>query len=71
MEKHRQLDEVRGGRSYISRNDLRIPFGIGAATQAYIEVRWRSGQVEKSPGVAANRIYAAVEGKGLKSRCPS
>ena len=64
-EKHRQMDEVRSGGSYISQNDLRIHFGLGAADRAGIEVHWPSGIVDRLPGLTANRIYTVVEGKGL------
>jgi hypothetical protein len=64
---HRQMDEVRSGGSYISQGDLRLHFGLGQAETADLEIRWPSGLVEKLSGVAANRIYTAVEGKGLKT----
>jgi enediyne biosynthesis protein E4 len=60
--KHRPMDEVRSGGSYISQNDLRVHFGIGSAAQADIEIHWPSGLVEKRLGLAANRIYTLVEG---------
>jgi len=44
---HRQIDEVRSGGSYMSQNDLRVHFGLGAVRQADIEIRWLSGLVEK------------------------
>lgn len=64
--KRRQMDEVRSGGSYISQNDLRVHFGLAKAETADIEIHWPSGQVEKLPGLAANRIYTVVEGKGLR-----
>jgi len=64
--KRKQLDEVRSGGSYISQNDLRIHFGLAKAETADIEIRWPSGQVDKLPGMAANRIYTVVEGKGVQ-----
>jgi len=63
--KRRQFDEVRSGGSYISQNDLRIHFGLGTAASADIEVHWPSGQLDKLPELASNRIYTIVEGKGL------
>jgi predicted NUDIX family NTP pyrophosphohydrolase len=65
--KRRQMDEVRSGGSYISQNDFRIHFGLAKAETADIEIRWPSGQIDKLPGLKANRIYTVVEGKGLKS----
>jgi hypothetical protein len=38
------LDEVRSGGSYLSQNDLRLHFGLGAATAAdRITIKWPSG----------------------------
>jgi hypothetical protein len=45
---------------------LRVHFGPAKAETADIEIHWPSGQVDKLPGLAANRIYTVVEGKGLK-----
>jgi hypothetical protein len=64
--KRKQMDEVRSGGSYISQNDLRVHFGLAKAATADVEIRWPSGQVDKLPGLAANRIYTVVEGKGVK-----
>ncbi len=61
--KRRQMDEVRSGGSYISQNDLRIHFGLAAATQADIEIHWPSGQIDKHPALASNKIHRLVEGK--------
>jgi hypothetical protein len=60
------MDEVRSGGSYISQNDLRVHFGLASAPTADIEIHWPSGLVDKLPGLAANRIYTAVEGKGIR-----
>ncbi len=65
--KHRQMEEVRSGGSYISQNDLRVHFGLGAASEADVEVHWPSGAVDKLSSLAANRIHVVVEGKGLKT----
>jgi hypothetical protein len=62
----RQMDEVRSGGSYISQNDLRVHFGLAKAQTADIEIHWPSGLTDKLPGLAANRIYTAIEGKGVK-----
>ncbi|HXB69311.1 MAG TPA: CRTAC1 family protein [Candidatus Acidoferrales bacterium] len=64
--KRKQMDEVRSGGSYISQNDLRVHFGLAKAETADIEIRWPSGQVDKLPGLAGNRIYTVVEGKGVR-----
>jgi len=62
----KQMDEVRSGGSYISQSDLRVHFGLAKAETADIEIHWPSGLVDKFPALAANRIYTAVEGKGIK-----
>ncbi|HKE25083.1 MAG TPA: CRTAC1 family protein [Bryobacteraceae bacterium] len=59
---HRQMDEVRSGGSYISQSDLRVHFGLGAATSAEIVVQWPSGVVDRLR-VQANRVVTVVEGK--------
>ena len=66
--KHRQMDEVRSGGSYISQNDLRVHFGLAQTAAADIEIHWPSGQVDQFPALAANRIYTAIEGKGVQPR---
>jgi hypothetical protein len=61
--KHRQMDEVRSGGGFLSQNDLRIHFGLGAAVAADLEIRWPSGIVEKLSGVKANQILSVKEGE--------
>jgi hypothetical protein len=65
-----QTDEVRSGGSYLSQHDLRIHFGLGAATKIdFVEVRWPSGAVDKIAGseLTVDRFYYVLEGKGLVS----
>jgi hypothetical protein len=61
-------DEVRGGGSYISQNDLRVHFGLGTATRAEVLVRWPSGTVERWSDVAADQILTLTEGTGTPAR---
>jgi len=62
-----QFDEVRGGGSYLSQNDLRLHFGLGSAAQInLVEVRWPSGKTETFKDVAADKIYTVIEGQGIK-----
>ena len=51
--------------SYVSVNDPRLHFGLGAAASADIEVRWPSGVIEKYPSQPANRLITIREGKGI------
>jgi enediyne biosynthesis protein E4 len=59
------VDEVRSGSSYISQNDLRVHFGLGATTRIdYVEVRWPSGLVERFENVPEEGIRTLTEGSG-------
>ena len=65
--KHRQMDEVRSGGSFISQNDLRLHFGLGEATTVdRIEVSWPSGRKEFFSNLKANQMVVLEEGKGMK-----
>jgi enediyne biosynthesis protein E4 len=62
-----QIAEVRSGGSYLSHNDMRAHFGLGAgATVDAVEIRWPSGLVETANGLAADRFYVAEEGRGVR-----
>ncbi|HWZ82491.1 MAG TPA: CRTAC1 family protein [Terriglobales bacterium] len=62
-----QFDEVRGGGSYLSQNDLRLHFGLGSASKIdSVEVRWPNGKLETFKDVSADKIYTIVEGQGFK-----
>ncbi len=66
-----QFDEVRGGASYLSQNDLRLHFGLGSVNKMdSVEVRWPSGKIDALKDVAADKIYTIVEGKGIQSSTP-
>jgi hypothetical protein len=63
-----QFNEVRGGGSYLSQNDLRLHFGLGtAARMDLVEVRWPSGKIEAFKNLEADRIYTMVESQGVKN----
>jgi hypothetical protein len=60
-----QRQEVRGGGSYYSQNDLRLQFGLGEAKAVErIIVRWPSGNEEMWKGLAVDRIHTLTEGNG-------
>ena len=64
-----QTDEVRSGGSYLSQSDLRVHFGLGTATSIdALEIRWPSGKVDKVSGLAADRFYSVLEGRGIVPR---
>ena len=59
------VDEVRSGSSYDSNNDVRVHFGLGAASKLdWVEVRWPSGRTEKFAAVQVDSINTLTEGSG-------
>jgi enediyne biosynthesis protein E4 len=59
------VDEVRSGSSYDSNNDMRIHFGLGAATKiGWIEIRWPSGLTERFENISVDAIHTLKEGSG-------
>jgi hypothetical protein len=61
-----QIDEVRGGGSYLSSSDQRLHFGLGkTAVIKLVKIEWPSGVTEQLHDVAADRLYTIVEGKGI------
>ncbi|MFN7975955.1 MAG: CRTAC1 family protein [Acidobacteriota bacterium] len=53
------------GYSYLSSNDPRVHFGLGAATAfERITVRWPGGKVESFPGGPVDRVVTLEKGKG-------
>ena len=60
-----QLQEVRGGGSYFSQNDLRVHFGLGrSAVMDRIEIRWPNGLEEQWKNLEVDRILTLTEGTG-------
>ena len=65
------MSEVRGGGSYLSQNDLRLHFGLGAATKVdSVEIRWPNGKVETIHDLAADCVYTLIEGEGVGEKKP-
>lgn len=61
-----QLAEVRSGSSYLSQNEPRLCFGLGAATTAdSLVVQWPSGEADVIRGLQAGQLVTIVEGKGM------
>jgi hypothetical protein len=61
-----QTDEIHSGGSYLSQNDLRVHFGLGAAKKIDgVEIRWPSGKVETIGELAADQYYSILEGQGI------
>jgi hypothetical protein len=58
-----QWQEVRGGGSYLSQNDFRVRFGLGAATRIdRLDVRWPNGREETWTNLPADRLHTLTEG---------
>jgi len=57
-----QVQEVMSQSSYVSANDPRLHFGLGAAEQVDIEVRWPLGAVEAHKNVPGDRLITLHEG---------
>jgi len=65
------FSEVKAGSSYLSQNDLRVQFGLGAEKKMdTVEVRWPSGKTEILHDVMADAIYTVSEGEGIKDTKP-
>ena len=60
-----QVQTVTGQSSYLSVNDRRLHFGLGAAKTADIEIRWPNGTAEHIAGVTANQLVEIMEGAGI------
>jgi hypothetical protein len=59
------VDEVRSGSSYDSNNDMRVHFGLGAATRLdWVEVRWPNGLSERFADVRLDAVNTLKEGSG-------
>jgi hypothetical protein len=51
--------------SFLSANDPRLHFGLGAATTADIEIHWPNGASETHMGLAADQFITVREGNGI------
>ncbi|HYS04786.1 MAG TPA: CRTAC1 family protein [Candidatus Dormibacteraeota bacterium] len=66
-----QVQEVRSASSYLSQNDMRLHFGLGAATQVdSIEIRWpeKVKKVEKVGPAATDQFLIIREGSGIVAK---
>lgn len=63
----RQRGDVVSGGSYSSSSDMRLHFGLGAASSVEkLEIRWPSGKKETVAVTGVDRIVTIVEGKGIQ-----
>jgi hypothetical protein len=61
--------EVQSGSSYLSQNDARAHFGLGAAAKAdRLEIRWPGGRVDVLKDVQAGELLTVREGEGIIAR---
>jgi enediyne biosynthesis protein E4 len=60
-----QAQAVMSQASYMSSNDPRLHFGLGAETKADIEVVWPTGATEKYAGQSSNQLITILEGHGI------
>jgi hypothetical protein len=67
------VDEVRSGSSYDSNNDMRIHFGLEAATKIdWIQIRWPSGLTERfENSISVDAIHTLKEGSGTEVKQPA
>jgi hypothetical protein len=67
-----QVNEVRSGSSYDSNNDMRLHFGLGAASKVErVQVRWPSGLSEQFDNVPVDGILTLKEGSGVAMKAPA
>ncbi|WP_109486219.1 CRTAC1 family protein [Occallatibacter savannae] len=61
-----QVDQAKGGTSYMSASDPRIHFGLGKRSRIdSLQITWPSGQVDKLTNVPIDSIVAVKEGVGI------
>jgi hypothetical protein len=66
------VDEVRSGSSYDSNSDMRIHFGLGAATKIdWIQIRWPSGLTERFENISVDTIHNMTERSGAVVKPPA
>jgi hypothetical protein len=64
-----QIEQAKGGGSYMSASDPRIHFGLGKRTKVdSLEITWPSGQVDRLTSLSPDRIIAVKEGAGIVPR---
>jgi enediyne biosynthesis protein E4 len=62
---YKQVQAVLAQSSYLSVNDRRLHFGLGAETTASLEIHWPNGRVERISQVESNQLLVIREGSGV------
>jgi hypothetical protein len=60
-----QMKELQSQSSFLSANDFRLHFGLGAALAVDVAIRWPNGQHQSLAGLLANKLYTIKEGTGV------
>ena len=60
-----QTQEVQSQSSFLSCNDRRLHFGLGASVRADIEIRWPNGISQMLPNIAADQLLTIKEDAGI------
>jgi hypothetical protein len=60
-----QTQELLSQSSFLSCNDFRLHFGLGAATKAEMRVRWPNGVWQTIGSVPTNQLLTIKEGQGI------
>lgn len=61
-----EVEQSKGGMSYMSASDPRIHFGLGKRTKIEsLEITWPSGQVDRLTNLPIDQIIAVKEGAGI------
>jgi enediyne biosynthesis protein E4 len=64
-----QAQSLTSQSSFLSANDPRLHFGLGAASKASVEVRWPAGTTETFADLPVDQLVTIREGQGVvKSR---
>ena len=64
-----QVDQAKGGTSYMSASDPRIHFGLGRRSKIdSLTITWPSGQIDKLTNVPTDSVIAIKEGVGIVPR---
>ena len=65
------VDQITSGSSYLAQHDMRVHFGLGAATKAdRLEITWPDGKADVMENLPVNHVITIREGQGETRRVP-